>query len=287
MRVVAPKTKQRKESPAGPDSVMMMKRKVTDGDEDGVVQPRIHHQPPTIPMTSVANKETTKQQPENLRQLTGLSFPKSSDPTQISNFERDSLATESTSSKNLDFSSLLKLKSSRNPRVSILEVLNDLKENNLDTPDPISKECTSSMTLPITEKSEKSPMVANRQQLVDYKENSVTTEMKGKTLTDMDNNNSNEDNSNMDMEMENISKYTVELPGQKGTSLRSWTRILRSSNFQIFVENLPKLQHTGKRPSIALSFLNSSIHKKQAICLDSSSVSQTFVGGNFPPPAST
>jgi len=93
-------------------------------------------------MTSEANKETAKQQPENPRQLTGLSFPKSSNPTQ------SSLVTESTSSKNSDFSSLLKLKSPRNPQVSVLEVLNDLKENNLDTLDPISKECTSSMTLP-------------------------------------------------------------------------------------------------------------------------------------------
>ena len=124
------------------------------------------------------------QQPENPRQLTGLSFPKSSNPTQISNFEWDSLATESTSYKNPDFSSLLKLKSSRNPQVSVLEVLNELKENNPITLDPISKECTSSMTLPITEKSGKSPTLANRQQLADYKENSGTTEMKGKTLTD-------------------------------------------------------------------------------------------------------
>ena len=129
--------------------------------------------------------------------------------------------------------------------------------------------------------------MANRQQLADYKENSGTTDIKGKTLTDMDNNNSNEDNSNKDIEMENVSNYTEELPGQKETSLRSWKRILQSPNFQIFVENLPKLQHTSKRPSIALSSLNSSIHKKQAICSDSLSVSQTFVGGNFPPPTST
>ena len=86
--------------------------------------------------------------------------------------------------------------------------------------------------------------MANRQQLADYKENSGTTDIKGKTLTDMDNNNSNEDNSNKDIEMENVSNYTEELPGQKETSLRSWKRILRSPNFQIFVENFPKLQLT-------------------------------------------
>jgi len=86
--------------------------------------------------------------------------------------------------------------------------------------------------------------LANRQQLADYKENSGTTDIKGKTLTDMDNNNSNEDNSNKDIEMENVSNYTEELPGQKETSLRSWKRILQSPNFQIFVENFPKLQLT-------------------------------------------
>ena len=103
--------------------------------------------------------------------------------------------------------------------------------------------------------------------------------IEGKMLTDMDKNNSNEDNSNMDIDMENekesMSNYTEDWLGQKEPSLRAWKRIFRSSNFQTPVENLPKLQHADKRPSPASSSLNSSIHKKQAICSDSLNVSQT------------
>nr|POF11376.1 hypothetical protein CFP56_65698 [Quercus suber] len=56
---------------------------VIDGEEDGAGQPNIHHQPPTILMTSEANKEIAKQKLENPRQFTGLSMPKFPDPIQI------------------------------------------------------------------------------------------------------------------------------------------------------------------------------------------------------------
>ena len=66
----------------------------------------------------------------------------------------------------------------------------------------------------------------------------------------------------MDMEMESMSNYIEDWLGQKEPSPISWKRIFRSSNFQTSVENLPKLQHAGKRSSSASSSLNSSIHKK-------------------------
>ncbi|KAK7848950.1 erlin-1 [Quercus suber] len=48
---------------------------VIDGEEDGAGQPNIHHQPPTILMTSEANKEIAKQKLENPRQFTVYSNP--------------------------------------------------------------------------------------------------------------------------------------------------------------------------------------------------------------------
>ena len=85
MHAIAPKIKQRKGSPnwskfSDDDEE---DNQVIDGEEDGAGQPNIHHQPPTILMTSEANKEIAKQKLENPRQFTGLSMPKFPDPIQI------------------------------------------------------------------------------------------------------------------------------------------------------------------------------------------------------------
>ena len=124
MHAIAPKIKQRKGNPSQSRFIDDDEEdnQVTDGEEDGTRQPNIHHQPPSIPMTSEVDMDKAKQQPKNPRQLTDLSKLKFLDPIQISIFEWDSGVSESISSKNRDFSSFSKLKSPRNPQVSDLEV---------------------------------------------------------------------------------------------------------------------------------------------------------------------
>lgn len=82
MHAIAPKIKQRKGSPGqywfSDDNEE--DNQVTDGGDDGTRQPNIHHQPPSIPMTSEVDTNTAKQQPKNLRQLTDLSKLKFPDP---------------------------------------------------------------------------------------------------------------------------------------------------------------------------------------------------------------
>nr|POF16664.1 hypothetical protein CFP56_67882 [Quercus suber] len=111
MRAIAPKIKQRKGSPSHSrfSDDDEEDNQVTDGEEDGTRQPNIHHQPPSIPMTSEVDTDTAKQQPNNPRQLTDLSKLKFPYPIQISIFEWDSGVSESVSSKNPNFSSFSKL----------------------------------------------------------------------------------------------------------------------------------------------------------------------------------
>ena len=127
-------------------------------------------------------------------------------------------------------------------------------------------------------KSDKVPTLNNKQQLTGNMANNVTTAIKGKTLADVDNQNSIEENSNSDKKMECNSNSAKDSSGKKDSYLRSWKRILRNSNTQTSLNNLSKLQPLGK---LSLSFSFDPSHlKKQAICSNSSSVSQKAIGGN-------
>ena len=85
--------------------------------------------------------------------------------------------------------------------------------------------------------------------------------------------------------MECNSNSAEDSSGKKDSYLKSWKRILRNSNTQTSLNNLSKLQPLGK---LSLSFSFDPSHlKKQAICSNSSSVSQKAIGGNSltsPPP---
>ena len=164
MRAIAPKIKQRKGSPSQSSfsDDDEEDNQVTNGEKDGTRQPNIHHQPPSILMTSEVDMDTAKQQPKNPRQLTDLSMLKFPDPIQISIFEWDSGVSESISSKNPYFSSFSKLKSPRNPQVSVLEVAEVSKEENLNILGPFSGDYISTRTVLSDGKSNKVPTLNNK-----------------------------------------------------------------------------------------------------------------------------
>nr|POE71601.1 hypothetical protein CFP56_38648 [Quercus suber] len=163
-------------------------------------------------MASEVDMDTTKQQPNNPRQLTDLSKLKFPDPIQISIFEWDSGVSESVSSKNPYFSSFSKLNHQGIRRT----VLSDGKPEKVPT--------------------------LNKQKLIGNMANSVTTAIKGKTLADVDNQNSIEKNSNSDTKMECNSNFAEDSSSKKDSYLRSWKRILWNSNTQTSLENLSKLK---------------------------------------------
>ena len=238
-------------------------------------------------MTNGVDTDTAKQQPKNPRQLTDLSKLKFLDPIQISIFEWDSGVSESISSKNPYFSSFSKLKSPRNLQVSVLEVAEVSKEENLNILGPFSGDYISTRTVLSDGKSNKVPTLNNKQKLTGNMASSVTTTIKGETLADVDNQNSVEENSNSNTKMDCNSNSAMDSQGKKDSYLRSRKRILRNSNTQTSLKNLSKLQPLGK---LSLSFSFDPSHlKNQAICSNSSSVCQKAIGGNSltPPPLST
>ena len=232
--LMAPKTNQRKGN-------FSQFRFSDDDDEDihvpeggeGVVGPsHIHHQPPHPSMVRESNLKTTRQQLDNPKLSKGHINSKVLDPTQNSNFERDSFIAKSSSSQNPDSSSLSNSKSLGNSKVNSLVAPNDFVGQILNKLDPISKECISTRILLVIEKLDMSMVLNTRQQLEVEKDKGVGIVIDVKTLPGMDNKNSigKNSNSNLNMEMEIISNYIEDLPGQNKSFLRSRKRILRSSS---------------------------------------------------------
>ena len=167
-----------------------------------------------------------------------------------------------------------------------MEVAEVSKEGNSNILGPFSGDYISTRTILSDGKSDKVPTLNNKQKLTGNMASSVTTTIKWETLADVDNQNSIEENSNSDRKMDCNSNSAKDSWGKKDSYLRSWKRILWNSNTQTSLENLSKLQPLGK---LSLSFSFDPSHlKKQAICSNSSSVSQKAIGGNSltsPPPS--
>ena len=126
--------------------------------------------------------KTTRQQLDNPELSKGHINSKVSNPTQNSNFERDSFIAKSNSSQNPDSSSLSNSKSLGNPEVNSLVDPNDFVGQILNKLDPISKECISTRTLLVTEKSDMSMVLNTRQQLEVEKDKGVGTVIDVKTI---------------------------------------------------------------------------------------------------------
>ena len=134
--------------------------------------------------------------------IQGIKFQIFFDLIEVSNFERDRVASESTSSKN-HISTLVQVSiSQENLSVSSLVDCND-SGRQLDKPNPISKKCILNRTLPVADKSDKYQFLNTNQQLVRGKDKVVN------------NINLNGGYSKGNMEMEIIPNDSEDLPGQK------------------------------------------------------------------------
>lgn len=83
------------------------------------------------------------------------------------------------------------------------------------------------------------------------------------------------------MEMDFIPNECEDLPVQKKSSIRSWKRILRSSNNQASIDDSPNLPCSTKRTSSEYSSLDSHVHKKQILSTDSLITPHFITGGTL------
>ena len=135
-----------------------------------------------------------------------IKFQIFSNLVEVSNFERDRVASESTSSKN-HIPTLVQVSiSQENLSISSLVDCNDFGRQ-LDKPNPISKKCILNRTLPVADKSDRYQFLNTNQQLVGGKDKAV------------DNISLNGGYSRGDMEMEIIPNDSEDLPSQKKSSL--------------------------------------------------------------------
>ena len=95
----------------------------------------------------------------------------------------------------------------------------------------------------------------------------------------MDDSNSNSENLNGDMELDFLPSEGEDFPTHKKSSLRSWKRILKSSNNKAATKVSPKLPYLSKRTSSEHGTLDSHAHKKQLLSKESLSILHTSSGG--------
>nr|POE95504.1 hypothetical protein CFP56_01547 [Quercus suber] len=92
---------------------------------------------------------------------------------------------------------------------------------------------------------------------------------------------------NLGIEMDFIPNECEDLPSQKKSSLRSWKCILQSSHNQASIDDSPNLPCSTKHTSSEYSSLDSHLHKKKILSMDSLSIPHSIAGGTplaSPPP---
>lgn len=140
---------------------------------------------------------------------------------------------------------------------------------------PCFEGCTYNTTLPVPKKLDSCKSLHSNQQLMWAKDKIV------------DDSKLNEESSNGDMELDSQPNKGEDFPDQKKSSLRSWKRILRSSNNQAATEVSPKLPCLSKCTPSKHSSLDSHTHKKQLLSKKSLNILHTTGGGTpspLPPP---
>lgn len=155
MRAIAPKINQKKGNPSQPRSSDNEEEvsPATEGEENIDGPSKLRQQQLHIPMAGESIEKICKQQLDD----TGHSEHKISnfpDLVEVSNFERDRVASESTSSKNHIPTLVQVSKSQENLSVNSLVDCND-SGRQLDKHHPISEKCILNRTLPVVDKSDR------------------------------------------------------------------------------------------------------------------------------------